>query len=1118
MVNLRGSYAFVFFAADNRWSASAWWDDNPAAAVAVATAGPVATLSSSFSGVYDGTATTATNTACCNGASLKPRVLPHVDPATQAVVVAQAWDVVWTGGSNGSSSTLYNTTSHAQSCALPCAELGGQQGSSVPATVNSFTIADLCGAPANTYGFFVYRTCLKKRLCCRSEERRFAAKEGKATHHCLLFDLYAVTEDQAVKKVSRFPFATFKDGVVDMEAESRYVLLQDWFVTWKSEEKVVAKSVTDANRLLVVLKGFYIAPPGTEIFRHCARVLDTPRLYHTDGVVLTSNDPPLPNAFGGAVTGAFRHQFKRKPARDNAVYFFVSIDKDRDYPTVDREVATEDFVPGQCMRYKKLRLYVGGRQSREEASPRDTILYQRISVEERAGERRVYRPILFSPLDQPDLMASTCYVTIENDRETEQEYTVTEDSKEPIQDHSIVEMRYDLQRPDGRRWAPSRIRHDKTERLQRSIPAAKAEGKAVAEAEAGVGDEDGAGAGKYYERRAPETSLAFVAGLRDFHKKYIKDEILLRRALLGYRKSVLDLACGKAGDLYIWATNSAGLVVGVDMSPDNIMNPFDGAYSRYLRMIKEGRFRHPPKCVFMVGDSSLSIVDGQAAANPEDRDILRSVIGRAEPEGPLPPYVQSELAGRLREGVDVAACMFALHYFFENRRKLDGFLENLANSVKIGGMFVGCCFDGQRVFDLLHELGRGQTKTGRENDVPLWSITKEYDADFLEDGDDALGMAIDVDFISIGMKHREYLVPFEYLRRRLEEIGFRLLNEKELAQLQLQASTNTFDVSYKIAHAQQGDKDQYKYYMLDVVKQFSFLNRWFIFKRAGLTAEEIAVAAVPSEDGADIIRRFGSELTRFNRSYGLYSVVDASQYSVLKPWEKKHVKAALQEWFTPASRIRRVVDATAHIGVDTIHFAEIFPNALIDAFEVVPETYAALIKNIAHFRKTQQICSRNEDIVLWEPTYMVDFLYVDPPWGGKSYKEKELLHLYLQKEGNAANEAKHVNVLIDKWLGTGRIRNIVLKAPFNFNAETIKRAYRVEEKDILDTRARKSKTGEEVPPKLAYRLYHIRSKEEIQFNEPEAAPVVPAVPLPVEDIMEAGEENSPSGKKIPLAT
>jgi len=166
---VRGSYAFVFFSADNWWSISEWWQDHPADAVAIASAGPVilkpnaalqnqasssssssASVSTSSVGADD---TTSTSTAC-DQASLRPRVLPHVNPSTR-VAVPQAWDVVWTGGAEGGSLTLYYTTSFSESKALPCAGLGGNRGCTTQATnVASFTAADLCGAPANTTGFF----------------------------------------------------------------------------------------------------------------------------------------------------------------------------------------------------------------------------------------------------------------------------------------------------------------------------------------------------------------------------------------------------------------------------------------------------------------------------------------------------------------------------------------------------------------------------------------------------------------------------------------------------------------------------------------------------------------------------------------------------------------------------------------------------------------------------------------------------------------------------------------------------------------------------------------------------------------------------------------------------
>jgi predicted NAD-dependent protein-ADP-ribosyltransferase YbiA (DUF1768 family)/predicted RNA methylase len=988
----------------------------------------------------------------------------------------------------------------------------------------------------------VYRTGLVNKECRGSlvdGEWVTQTKEGKPIHHFLLFDIYYQPEGE---KVSTRPFATFKEdeGVLDTEAETRYNALKGWFAEWEKGVTVKAKGVTDGTRLHVALKEFYFAPKGNTVFTMgCSAVLDTPRIYHTDGLILTSNQAPLPDGLGVR----FEHQFKWKPAMENTVDFLVDFEKDVEFPTLDKIQTTEHPVTKKFIQYKTMRLYVGGSKSKEEANPRESILYQRITEEERGKKRQSqYRAVLFHPMDFPDKMANQCYVPMETDPETQEEYVMTEGTKEPIQQHSIVEMRYDPTREPGWRWIPSRIRHDKTERLLRAKAVAvetsqpikyggmmndesvansvwssihdpvtesmirsgtehptDAEWKAMMpaeeeEADGGAGAGAGAGIGvKYYERKAPQDNMALVRGLQDFHNQYIKKELLLGTTLTGFNKNLLDVACGKGGDIYKWISGHARRVVGIDTAEDNITNPVDGAYRRYMDVIKEGYIRSPPKMVFVVGNSSRSIVDGAAGATPEDRDILRSIFGRAEPEGPtpLPPYIQQHFAGSLRGGVDVAACMFALHYFFENKAVLDGLLDNLANTVKIGGYFIGCCFDGQTVFDLLRGLQRGQTKTGMENEVPIWSITKEYDADMLTEEDDAIGMPIDVNFISIGMTHREYLVPFGLLRRKLAAIGFRLLTPSELTALNLVQSTNTFDVSYRMARDAEsarrapprpgaGDR----FFMPEAVKAFSFLNRWFIFKRAGLTEAEMAVteperagveAAAEAADVA-VNRRFGKEITKFNTTgtYQLFRIVNSSPYSVLKPWEKKDVNAALTKWFQPVTSIRRIVDATAHIGVDTVNMSNVFPQAVIDAYEIVPETYEALVVNIQRLKKTGRIRPHNEDITLWEPTFVVDFLYVDPPWGGQNYDKQESLDLFLQREGNAPDAAKNLNALVDKWLESGKIRNVVMKVPKNFNMEYLRSKYTLQEAVVQNRKK-----------EVAYKLLRIRAPD-IRGDVPDA--------------------------------
>ncbi len=941
----------------------------------------------------------------------------------------------------------------------------------------------------------VYRTGLQNKACARSlvdGEWVTQTKEGRAIHHFLLFDIYYAAEGE---RVSSLPFSTFKEGVLDSEGESRYLHLKRWFATWSKDTEVVARGVTDANRLVIAVKEFFFASPGDSIFTQgCVAVLDTPRIYHTDGLILTSHSEPLPDGLGVR----FEHQFKWKPSKDNTVDFLVSFEKDPQVRTMDKIDSTLNAEQGLLLQYKTARLYVGGKKSKEEANPRDTILQQTLVVKAKEDEGPVrYRPVLFHPVDYTDTMANTCYLPMTVDPETLEEYVMTE-TKEPIRNHSVVEMRYDPSREPGWRWIPTRIRHDKTERLLRAQAQAKdgnikysgimndesvansvwssihdpvtlsmirsgreeptaEEMKAMMPAESKEEkDEAGGGAGigvKYYERKAPKENMALIKGLQDFHNKYIKNELLLKRALLGFNKSIVDLACGKAGDLYKWIQHHARRVVGIDTAADNITNSVDGAYRRYMDVIREGKRKQLPRMAFVVGDSSKSLVDGSAGSTPEDKDILRTIFGRAETEGPVPSYITQHFSGALRDGADVAACMFALHYFFQSKETVDGFLNNLSQTVKVGGYFVGCCFDGQSIFQLLQGLSRGQSKTGTEKDVPIWTITKEYEADHLTEDDTSIGLPIKVGFLSIGMTHTEYLVPFELLRLKLADLGFRLLDREELGQLNLEHSTNTFDRSYEMLH-RGGAKT--KYYMPDAVKEFSFLNRWFIFKRAGTSRAEL-VAAPPNVEAAAAAavaenRHFDIGLTKYNETYKLFSIVSSSPYSVLKPWEKTQVNLVLRKWFPVADSVRRIVDATAHIGVDTINFSNQFKKALIDAYEIVPETYEALVKNIAKFKKQDRIRPHNEDISQWEPSHITDFLYVDPPWGGKSYAEKESLDLYLQKEENAHNESKNVNVLIDKWFQSGKIRNILLKAPKNFNKSHLAGRYTLQEEQILNQR------------------------------------------------------------------
>jgi hypothetical protein len=347
-------------------------------------------------------------------------------------------------------------------------------------------------------------------------------------------------------------------------------------------------------------------------------------------------------------------------------------------PTLDKITKSIQPDSNNTVRYKTMRLYVGSAKGHTYENPRATILLQEPIVRE--SEKMQYKPSLFQPIEIPDTMANTSHVLVQIDPVTSEEYVITEDTKEPIPDRSIVEFRYDPSRESGWRWIPTRIRHDKTERLLRETAKGgkihyggmmNDEGVAndvwnsihnpitetmicngteqptdeelkdilkIRESEVGK---------KYYESKASKENIALIKGLRDFHNRYIKNDILIKRTLAGGNKTLVDLACGKGGDLYKWIENRARFVMGIDISGDGITNAQDGAYKRYLEAIMEFGYDRVPKMVFVIGNSSRDIVNGEAGATPEERDILRSVFGKFNPEGPVPKYIQSVMAAKV---------------------------------------------------------------------------------------------------------------------------------------------------------------------------------------------------------------------------------------------------------------------------------------------------------------------------------------------------------------------------------------------------------------------------------------------------------------------------------------
>eukprot|EP00906_Rhabdomonas_costata_P020218 RCo029385 len=124
--------------------------------------------------------------------------------------------------------------------------------------------------------------------------------------------------------------------------------------------------------------------------------------------------------------------------------------------------------------------------------------------------------------------------------------------------------------------------------------------------------------------------------------------------------TVLDLGCGRGGDLFKWSKTAASYYCGIDVSPVAI----EEARSRHRH------FRHKLPADFFVGDC----------------------LGPSFTFPPL-PSTSPFPTGCTTPAFDVVSCMFALHYSFRDEATARSVLRTVAAHLRLGGVFLVCTVD-----------------------------------------------------------------------------------------------------------------------------------------------------------------------------------------------------------------------------------------------------------------------------------------------------------------------------------------------------------------------------------------------------------------------------------------
>lgn len=175
----------------------------------------------------------------------------------------------------------------------------------------------------------------------------------------------------------------------------------------------------------------------------------------------------------------------------------------------------------------------------------------------------------------------------------------------------------------------------------------------------------------HYERHSNKyetTEKALIARaegkaepLKRFHN-LIKRRLIERFAIGA--TSLLDLACGRGGDILKWIDAGLRKVKGIDLS--------SGGIEEARKRFDEARQRRPD--VFL---------NYEFVSTP--------FLGAKE--------------WRETEQYDVVTCMFAIHYFFENEKMLKQFMHNVSINLKQGGYFIGTAPDGKRINECIRHGG-----------------------------------------------------------------------------------------------------------------------------------------------------------------------------------------------------------------------------------------------------------------------------------------------------------------------------------------------------------------------------------------------------------------------------
>ena len=214
--------------------------------------------------------------------------------------------------------------------------------------------------------------------------------------------------------------------------------------------------------------------------------------------------------------------------------------------------------------------------------------------------------------------------------------------------------------------------------------------------------------------------------MRRYHNQ-VKKELILNYT---QNKNILDLGFGRAGDIHKYEEANVKFIWAVEPNKDNI--------NEALRRIEEKpNMKKKIKIINLPAQNSGEILD---AMNDKKADVVSS--------------------------------FFSLTFFFETENDLDRLINTVAQTLKLGGVFIGTTMDGQKTFEYMKGIEKKEEKS-------CYTIQKFYSDADVGGGLNKFGNKILINLQdTIVSEQYEWLAFFDIFIEKLKKRGLYLVDTK----------------------------------------------------------------------------------------------------------------------------------------------------------------------------------------------------------------------------------------------------------------------------------------------------------------------------------------------------